>query len=1346
MNFKTITHLLRLRPSFIVLMLGGALTGHAWQSSLYPESWTPPENADFYTDQLIQDFSYAGYKRGEEPLPNVTGPIFDVTDAPYGADPTGASDSTVAIQSAIDAAASAGGGVVYLPAGNYSISPQGGSCLLISSSDIVLRGDGAASTFLTNTETNMRSKQVIRVRAASVSTEAAVSITADLNNPTRRLPVATPGSFAVGDFVRLKWSFTDEWIADHNQQSYWSEATGTPVDAEYTREVVAINQAEGWIEIDAPTRYMMKVRDNARVEKINGLLSGVGIESLAIGNVQHPDDTSTWEEGDWNDPTKPAYQTHQSYILFMQYARDSWITGVESYQPAGNTSTCHMLSNGILVSRSFRITVQDCVMSRPQYGGAGGNGYMFRLSRTSESLVQNCIADFSRHGIVVSDAGTSGNVFLNCEDRETKRSTGHTGSYITNGSGSDNHMHFSHSNLWDSCHAHNSYYTASHRGIWGTIPHALTSAHGVYWNTSGSGTRYENEPIVRSEQGRYGYVIGTSGTASGASNTIDGNTAPADILEGIGIGDSLEPQSLYADQLAKRLQGLLIFMEEDATVEVTASHPLSPSVYNYGTGAASYSWTQVSGPTATFDDSASLETTVALPSEGTYVLRLTVDSGTHSVSEDITLTVFVNTAPVVEAGENQTKSNEAGQLWTPNQINTAAWYDAGDTASITASGGAVTQWNDKSGNSRHLSQLDALSRPATSNRTLNARNVLDFDGSDFMTNAGIGAEIRSLFVVFVSDQTITSSSGNQSLTSTVGDEVSSGLVLGASTGAFSGEVLTVFDEDEPNNYVDRQGVSDTTLAAINPGANFVSSVLGTNWFLGLNGSGDLRDLTSGTRNALTFTASFGVGAGLRRSDETIGFFDGGIAEILCLSTGVDASTRQNIEGYLAHKWGLSVQLPGDHPHKTAPPEGFSVTATLEGSVSDAEGHDLVISWSVVSGPAPVTFDSPNAATTTALFTLPGDYVLRLSASDGFATTVDELSVTVAEISTPVDDNTNGIDDAWELSNFGALLGEEDIRHESGVPYYFLYLAGWMSGEAVGDAGRIDIVRESSASSPIITWDFAEGFELGVHAEIWVSTDLVDWVPLPSDHYSHSTESVNGKTRHTVEVTHDYGERLFLRLQDPFYTPTGDQLIYSDDFGGDLSQWVLEQEPGGTTTVVDSQMDIYSPGGSTIWFKHKLDGSVRIEYTATMVDEGGPHDRVSDLNCFWMAIDPDHPEDLFASNQRDGSFATYDPLRLYYVGYGANDNTTTRFRRYPGDGTRPLLPEYDLSDPKFMLTANQPVRITIVTDGSTVQFLRDDEIVYDIQDPSPFTQGWFGLRTVRNHMWIDDFKIYQLGVD
>ena len=44
------------------------------------------------------------------------------TDAAYGADSTGARDSTAAIQAALDACAQLGGGVVYLPAGRYLVS------------------------------------------------------------------------------------------------------------------------------------------------------------------------------------------------------------------------------------------------------------------------------------------------------------------------------------------------------------------------------------------------------------------------------------------------------------------------------------------------------------------------------------------------------------------------------------------------------------------------------------------------------------------------------------------------------------------------------------------------------------------------------------------------------------------------------------------------------------------------------------------------------------------------------------------------------------------------------------------------------------------------------------------------------------------------------------------------------------------------------------------------------------------------------------------------------------------------------------------------------------------------
>lgn len=204
-----------------------------------------------------------------------------------------------------------------------------------------------------------------------------------------------------------------------------------------------------------------------------------------------------------------------------------------------------------------------------------------------------------------------------------------------------------------------------------------------------------------------------------------------------------------------------------------------------------------------------------------------------------------------------------------------------------------------------------------------------------------------------------------------------------------------------------------------------------------------------------------------------------------------------------------------------------------------------------------------------------------------------------------------------------------------------------------------------------------------------------------------------------------------------------QLIFHDDFSSDLSQWVVEQAPGGTVDPLDGKLDINDAKGCTVWFKEKLSGAIMIEYEATMISEGGEFDRVSDLNCFWMAIDPKHPDDLFANKDRGGLFDNYHPLRLYYVGYGANKNTTTRFRRYPGGGERPCLPEHDLRDKKFMHTPNKTITIQIISNGKTIRYLRDGEVVFDFEDKEPFTEGWFGFRTVRNHLQIDNFKVYQL---
>lgn len=204
---------------------------------------------------------------------------------------------------------------------------------------------------------------------------------------------------------------------------------------------------------------------------------------------------------------------------------------------------------------------------------------------------------------------------------------------------------------------------------------------------------------------------------------------------------------------------------------------------------------------------------------------------------------------------------------------------------------------------------------------------------------------------------------------------------------------------------------------------------------------------------------------------------------------------------------------------------------------------------------------------------------------------------------------------------------------------------------------------------------------------------------------------------------------------PYRTST---LLHSEDFDRDLSRWVVQQMPGGKTSIRAGSLDVRDRKGCTIWFKEKLQGPLMIEYDATMRSDH----RVSDLNCFWMAIDPKDPGNILAK-RRSGSFSQYHPLRLYYVGYGGNKNKTTRFRRYPGGGERPLLAKHDLKDKRFRLKPDKTMKIQLVACGSIVQYVRDGEIVFDFRDEKPYREGWFGFRTVNSHMVIDNFRVYRL---
>jgi hypothetical protein len=204
-----------------------------------------------------------------------------------------------------------------------------------------------------------------------------------------------------------------------------------------------------------------------------------------------------------------------------------------------------------------------------------------------------------------------------------------------------------------------------------------------------------------------------------------------------------------------------------------------------------------------------------------------------------------------------------------------------------------------------------------------------------------------------------------------------------------------------------------------------------------------------------------------------------------------------------------------------------------------------------------------------------------------------------------------------------------------------------------------------------------------------------------------------------------------------------QEIHRDDFRHGLANWASELEAGGRVVAENGWLEIDAPRGATVWFRHELIGPVAIAYEQMAVSEGGPNDRVSDLNCFWMASDPRSPRHILV-RPRSGGFGDYNRLRTYYVGLGGNSNTTSRFRRYIGDPVqRPLLPEHDLSAPADLLQPNRIYRTRLVADGPLIQYWRDDRLMFSLHDPQPYTRGWFGLRTTQNRMRVRNFTAFRL---
>jgi hypothetical protein len=276
------------------------------------------------------------------------------------------------------------------------------------------------------------------------------------------------------------------------------------------------------------------------------------------------------------------------------------------------------------------------------------------------------------------------------------------------------------------------------------------------------------------------------------------------------------------------------------------------------------------------------------------------------------------------------------------------------------------------------------------------------------------------------------------------------------------------------------------------------------------------------------------------------------------------------DGDLSAADDVTVTVTAATPTNTAPtvnagadrsitlPSGTTLTATVSDDGRPNPPGTLTLTWSRVSGPWPVTFSAPNAATTDASFSVAGTYVLRLTASDSALSTSDEVTVTV---------NPGSTSGSGLVAHYRLDEGTGTTASDATGAY-----AGTLVNGAAWAAGRHGSGVSFDGTNDYITLPIFNASGSGFTISTWVRT---------SSFPSSVDQRFVSKATGTAEQAHDWmlglaGNRLRFRLKTNGMTTT---LIASS---GDvpLNTWYH-----ATATYDGTRMRLYL-NGSEVGFVAK----------------------------------------------------------------------------------------------------------------------------------------------------------------
>ncbi|MDA9118851.1 DUF5011 domain-containing protein [Opitutales bacterium] len=232
----------------------------------------------------------------------------------------------------------------------------------------------------------------------------------------------------------------------------------------------------------------------------------------------------------------------------------------------------------------------------------------------------------------------------------------------------------------------------------------------------------------------------------------------------------------------------------------------------------------------------------------------------------------------------------------PNVFSPVLWLDANDSSTLIESGGAVSAWQDKSGNDYHFTQnVDNSKCPLYSATSLNGMPSITFDGSnDYLSiSSRLGFSSNPDLSVFAVTSFLSLADNDERIFQ-IGSN-SHGLAV---TGGIGSWCWRFNGGHERYNDVTINNVAQQAWVR-QAGTNYQAS----RFFY--NGLEQARVAGSSDASSPTNVAEI---ASIGKSTTGSNFANVKISELIVLNDSSEAS-RRGVETYLARKWGLTYTQP-----------------------------------------------------------------------------------------------------------------------------------------------------------------------------------------------------------------------------------------------------------------------------------------------------------------------------------------------------------------------------------------------------------------------------------------------------